>query len=109
MDIAGTGHAESTLQCCSKICNYVAEHIVCDYHVILIRLENHPHSHCIHKLRVRFDIRIAGCDLGECSLPQIVAIAEHIRFIGHCDALATMLLRILESCDYDPLDTFASI
>src|SRR5437870_13923959 len=103
MYIAGSRHAKTALQGGTEIRDDIAEHIICDDYFILIGLEHHPHSDGVYELRVRLYIRIACCYLCKCSLPEVVPVAEHVRFIGHRDALAIVLFCVLEGCDDDPL------
>src|SRR5258705_8916427 len=87
MDIAGSGESKSALNRCTQIRENVAKQVVTDNDVVLARVEHHEHCHSVDVLVVRCNLRIAGCNLPEYTVPEIATKPLHIRFVSHCHAL----------------------
>ncbi|MCG3120728.1 MAG: hypothetical protein ALAOOOJD_03556 [bacterium] len=109
MNVAGAGHAEAALQNRAEIGDDVAQHVLGDDHLKMLRIFDHLHDQRIDKEMIFFDVGILLTDGGKHALPQIVAVTQHVRFVRHRHARAAMRFRVHKRGADDALDAFAGV
>src|SRR5947209_12108165 len=71
MDISGSGHSQSALECGGKIRDDIAEHVVGHDHLKISRLPDHQKTKRIYIKVARLNPGVPACGLLETALPQI--------------------------------------
>src|SRR6476659_1562539 len=105
MNVARRSETKSSLNRSAQISQDVTKQIVAYDHIVLRRIENHKHCHCINVLVIGSDLRVSSRHFLEHALPKVTAKALNVRLVGHRDTLSLVLLCILKGSNDDSFNT----
>ncbi len=107
--VGARGHAHAALERGAEVGDDVAEEVAGDDHLEGRRVLDQIEAERVDVDVLRLDLRVLLGDLEEAALPELVAVHDGVRLVGHVHGAVAVVLRVLEGGADDPLHPFARV